>query len=562
MTEETWERPAAGREPAGAALLAWLADPDAPRLCVVTGSEGCGKSALVAWLVGHGSRPGTRSERRVHGFVPLAGQSATTAAWTLAEQLSLAARTPGELVSKLGDDARRTVLVLPDLHDAKGPEAVSEFVTHLLRLAHIRIVVEVRTGHPEAGLLSALKPAVMDLDDAQWTDAARYAAWREARSPTSTTRAAQTERQSPATVDLNDAAALCTSDPWEISRRFEESEEEHGGLRSAWLRVGPSLTRDLPPADRALTLLSGLGDDADPRLPDQLRSLATGSAWRMVWRRVRGDVRPPWPGPARAMVVGHSALSGTLVVADHQGTVRVLDLHDGASRGRLPTFPGGARSVSTCSDGTVIALNDLGAALHAQSSYATPKPTGIAALLNNGPRPLEALLETANGLRQERHGTVVASSTTMLAVADNRGSVHAHALDGAEERHLTTRLHDGSVTALAVLEAPIADGRHAPLVYSGGADGHVRVWQPGADPLTAPITSRNCPVTALAAVDVVDSGPVLAIGWADGTAEYVFLESGTVRAFRPGPPVQSVALTREGHLAVGTDETLVCLQPS
>jgi hypothetical protein len=200
VTEETWERPAAGREPAGAALLAWLADPDAPRLCVVTGSEGCGKSALVAWLVGHGSRPGTRSERRVHGFVPLAGQSATTAAWTLAEQLSLAARTPGELVSKLGDDARRTVLVLPDLHDAKGPEAVSEFVTHLLRLAHIRIVVEVRTGHPEAGVLSALEPAVMDLDDAQWTDAARYAAWREARSATAAADAADTERQSSARV--------------------------------------------------------------------------------------------------------------------------------------------------------------------------------------------------------------------------------------------------------------------------------------------------------------------------------------------------------------------------
>ncbi|MCZ0987667.1 hypothetical protein O1M54_21845 [Streptomyces diastatochromogenes] len=58
MTELQWSRPAAGREPAAAALLAWLADADAPRLCVVTGSAGSGKSALLAWLIAHGTREG------------------------------------------------------------------------------------------------------------------------------------------------------------------------------------------------------------------------------------------------------------------------------------------------------------------------------------------------------------------------------------------------------------------------------------------------------------------------------------------------------------------------
>jgi hypothetical protein len=48
IPEGKWGRPAAGREPAAAALLAWLADPEAPRLCLVTGGAGCGKSALLA----------------------------------------------------------------------------------------------------------------------------------------------------------------------------------------------------------------------------------------------------------------------------------------------------------------------------------------------------------------------------------------------------------------------------------------------------------------------------------------------------------------------------------
>ncbi|MDL5203093.1 hypothetical protein [Streptomyces sp. ALI-76-A] len=45
--EQRWARPGAGREPAAAALLGWQA--------------------------GHGTRPGTVPERRVHAFAPLTG---------------------------------------------------------------------------------------------------------------------------------------------------------------------------------------------------------------------------------------------------------------------------------------------------------------------------------------------------------------------------------------------------------------------------------------------------------------------------------------------------------
>ncbi|MFD3622214.1 WD40 repeat domain-containing protein [Streptomyces sp. NPDC058676] len=559
MTEQQWHRPAAGREPAATALLAWLADANAPRLCVVSGSEGCGKSALLAWLVAHGTRPGTGPQRRVHGFVPLAGQTPTTTAWTLAEQLSLPARTPGELVSMLADDTRRTVIVLPELHAAADVEAVCELALHLLRHEHIRLIIEIRTGQPEAVGLMTAHPAVMDLDHTQWTDPVRYAAWEEDHPelPTSGATAAETA----AAVDLGDAAAVCTADPWQISRRYEQSENNHGGLRAAWLRAGSSLTRDQTAADRALTLLSALGDDADPRLPDQLGDLTAGAAWEMVWRRVRGDIRPPWPGPARAMTAGHGALTGFLVVADHQDTVRMIDACDGAPRGRLPALVTRPRSVSTCSDGTVLVLDGNGH-LHAHPSALTPKPTGIAALLDDGPSPLERLLALANGHLKDRPGTAVAASESVLAVADEHGSVHVYVLDGDEERHRTARIHEAGVAALAVVELPGDEGdMPVPLVCSGGTDGQVRIWQPRTDPLDAPVASRSCPVTALAAVDTPDAGLVLAIGWGDGLVEYVIVDSGDIHAFRPGIPVESVAVTREGLLAVGTDETLVCLRP-
>ncbi|WP_240468164.1 hypothetical protein [Streptomyces dangxiongensis] len=122
-------------------------------------------------------------------------------------------------------------------------------------------------------------------------------------------------------------------------------------------------------------------------------------------------------------------------------------------------------------------------------------------------------------------------------------------------------MHEGDVTALAALDLAVSDDASVPLIYSGGADGTVRAWSPGAEPPASPVRARSCPVTALAAA-ASDAGPVLAVGWADGLVECHSLDDGAVRVFRPGPPVRSLAVTSSGLLLVGTDETLVCLRPS
>ncbi|MFF9004041.1 hypothetical protein ACF1GW_39815 [Streptomyces achromogenes] len=551
MTGPAWSRPEAGREPAAAALLAWLADARAPRLCVVTGSAGCGKSSLLAWLIGHGTRDGERPERRVHGFVPLAGQTALTTAWTLAQQLSVAARTPGELLTALAADERRTMLVLPELHAAEDSTAITELLLELAELPHLRVLVEVRSDTAAAGALTKSPSAVMNLDEAQWTDPERYAEWAAGRSATEPVPA-----PGPEAVDLDDPGAVCTADPWQVSVRYERSGDDHGGLRSAWLRAGASLTREQSPAERAVVLLAALGDDADPRLPGRLAALADGAAWRVVWRRVRGDIRPPWPGPARALSSGHGHLAGMVLVSDHQGTIRLVRETDAAPAGRLPDPVGQVAALAVTAEGDALVLDSRGG-LHVRHAPAAPRATGLSALLEDGPSPLEQLAETVRS-RLGNQPRTLAAFGDVLTVADGTGHVHAFASRDGE----TVRLHEGAVTALAALDlaAPGQDGPGIPLVYSGGADGTVRAWGPGAEPLAVPVRVRGCPVTALAAA-VTDTGPVLAIGWADGLVEHQYLDKGTVRTYRPGLAVHALALTESGDLLVGTDETLACLRP-
>ncbi|MEU9479251.1 hypothetical protein [Streptomyces sp. NPDC048191] len=557
MTELSWSRPAAGREPAAAALLAWLADPQAPRLCVLTGSAGCGKSTLLAWLIGHGTREATQPERRIHGFVPLAGQTALTAAWTLAEQLHVAARTPGELVASLATDERRTVIALPELHEAEDAGTVTELVLLLAELPHVRLLVEVRSDSAEAAPLMAVPSAVMDLDQPQWTDPERYAAWA-ASQPAD--REVPIERPT-GTVDLNDPTVICAADPWQVSVGYERSGDAHGGLRTAWLRAGASLTHEQAPADRAVVLLAALGDDADPRLPQALAALAEGAAWQVVWRRVRGDVRPPWPGPARALSSGRGHLAGKLVVADHQGTVRLVDESDAAPSGRLPEPVPGVRAVAATPEGDVLVLDAQGR-MHIQHSPSTPRVTGLAALLEDRPAPVERLTEAARK-QLSAEAVTLAFCEGLLAAGDAAGTVHAFSEVDGETRAFVAHLHEGEVAAVAVLrlETP-GDGPGIPLIHSGGYDGTVRAWAPGAEPLASPVRSRACPVTALATA-TTEGGPVLAIAWADGLVEHHTLDDeGTVRTYRPGAAVNSLAVTDAGTLLVGTDEMLVHLRPA
>ncbi|MFE7572533.1 hypothetical protein ACFU76_37290, partial [Streptomyces sp. NPDC057539] len=198
-------KPGAGREPAAGALIGWLTDPDAPRLCALTGPAGAGKSHLLAWLVEHGSARSERDdqERQVHAIAPLAERGLRGAAWMLADDLGITARAPEELIAAVSADTRRTVLVLPELHGAYAPvEIVEGLLLPLLAVPHVRMMVESRSGAPctDALLGSVAFRAVLDLADPRWTDRGEFERWAASVAPAAGATGA------PAAADTDEAA--------------------------------------------------------------------------------------------------------------------------------------------------------------------------------------------------------------------------------------------------------------------------------------------------------------------------------------------------------------------
>ncbi|WP_030211908.1 WD40 repeat domain-containing protein [Streptomyces bikiniensis] len=538
-------RPATGTEPGAAALLGWLTDPDAPRLCLVTGAPGSGKTALLGWLAAHGPRSGRTRRRPARVLVPLAGQSALGAAWTVADRLGVVAGTPGDLVDALAtSEARptgRAVLLLTDLHAAAEPDALARLVTELAGVGRIRLVVEARDDTPAlAALRAGRRAAVVDLD----RDGGPLDPPEEPARPL---------------PDLSDPAAVCAADPLLVTTAYvtgsapagvpgtldgpepsgrpgETTTDDHGGLRTAWMRAGQSLCRAQPPADRALVLLAALGDGADPRLRPALAELAAAAPWRLRWARHRGDLTPPWPGPVTVLGSAGGPLEGTLLVGDRTGTVRLLHEADATSAGRLAhTVPGRPTALAPAPDGTVLILDDRGR-LHTVRGTA--------------PRPpyLERLTEAVSATLARHPGTALAAIGGSVVVGDRLGSVHAFGLTGLHQ----AASHSGRVTAVAAVES------ETPFVCSGGADGTVRLWTPGRDPRPEPLAERRSPVVSLHAAET-PNGPLVAAAWGDGLVELHRPEGGPKLSFRPGPPVRAVAVTGSGSLLVGTDESLLCL---
>ncbi|MGW4162402.1 WD40 repeat domain-containing protein [Streptomyces sp. NPDC004788] len=546
--------------PGAAALLGWLTDPEAPRLCLVTGGPG-----LLDWLAGHGPRAAGR-RRTARALVPLAGRTALGTAWAVADRLGVVATSPADLVRALATTetgrAARTVLLLPALHSAAEPEAVALLLADLARLGRVRLVVEARPGTPEYETLAAAGRVaeVEGEDDEPSTAPGRSAASGGSAAPAASGSAAPSggsaapapsaasgsSRSSAASgssapsaasaVDLSDPVAVCGADPVAVTTgyiRDPEPRDEHGGLRGAWLRAGQALCAAPAPGDRALGLLAVLGDGADPRLRPALDELAAASPWRVRWTRVAGDVAPPWPGPVAAL----AAQGGTLLVADLGGAVRLVGAADARALGRLDhPVTGRVRALAPAPDGTVLLLDERGR-LHTVPGREPRAPY------------LRRLTEAVSATLYRHPGTALAAIAGSVVVGDRLGSVHAFGLTGLHQ----AALHSGRVTAVAAVESA------TPFVCSGGADGAVRVWTPGTDPDPAPLAERASPVVSLDAVET-PHGPVLAAAWADGTVEFRRLEQADRLAFRPGPPVRAVAVTEDGAMVLGLDEVLVRLE--
>lgn len=167
----------AGRDPAGRAVRTWLTDVLRPRLCVVTGAPGSGKSHLTAWA----ALTDTGPVRAVHAMLSARGMTAHGLAWALAEQLSVPGRSPETVVANIAADRRPATIVISELDEsgpgcdgAAAPAIIAGLLDPLLDAQHVRLLTE---GRAEALAAFTVPAEVVHLDDPAMTDRDAFTAW-------------------------------------------------------------------------------------------------------------------------------------------------------------------------------------------------------------------------------------------------------------------------------------------------------------------------------------------------------------------------------------------------
>ncbi|SDT67490.1 hypothetical protein SAMN05216371_3602 [Streptomyces sp. TLI_053] len=555
----------AGRRPAGMALLGWLDDPRAPRLCRVAGPPGSGKSHLLAWLVRGCTGADTPGGRRIHAVLPAAGATVRTAVWSLGQQLDLVAHAPGPLVAAIAADGRPTVLCVPGLDLAEDPAAlVTELLDPLLRLPGVRLVVGAATNGPAARSFTAVPaPAVLDLGEPQWTDAARFAAWAVERGgdpaayplpgpvlgepavpPAPLPPPPGTELRSLGEEALSALWTTVAADPgplaadpllYALARPVPVTaavERRDDALARAWRAAGPAVIEEPDPAVRAAVLRTRLlgGDTAAAAAAAVLAQLP--GPWAGRWARWEGVDRD-WPGPAVALAAGAGPYAGQVLVAGPTGSVRSFDAATGRRVGALVVpSPRPLRGLAVTAGGSAVLLDAWGRPELVVPAEPRPglEPYGLTAAL-------DAVGAAAGDLSAVAAVGGLADSAP--ALGDAAGAVHWFE-DG---KVLSERLHHGPVTALAGTAlggGPLSDPE-IPLLVSGGFDGAVRLWGPRSAPMPEPSDRRGCPVTAVAA-GATAAGPVVAAAWSDGFVRVRDLGTGGVLDLRTGSEVWSLVL--------------------
>ncbi|WP_030315631.1 WD40 repeat domain-containing protein [Streptomyces sp. NRRL B-3229] len=561
----------------GQRLLHWAADGEGPRLCLVRGAGGSGKSALLAWLLaGTVGRPGLT----IHATVPSEGLTTETFAWELGRQLGYGALSPGRLLDRVGADERPLLLLVPDLHRAgagpadlpsAAPETlVAELLEPLLALPHLRAAVEVGTSEL---LATHSGTAVVDLGEGvgRGTGRASYADLAAAVPRTAGDRPDWSRAPAPVRRRILDAALR--ADGQEVSVRglltdpgflvhgsaaaltatlADERIPVPGRLREVWRRAAPELTAYHADSAERAALLHAAAIGTDPDLAEYLRPLAAQHWWSAEW------ARPALPVTALALIPGEER---QLMASDATGRLRTYDVEGGAGA-PLTASPRLSEESADSPSAHPYAVRPRSLA---------PRDARSALLLDGSDALLPLVTEDdpttafALGRIAEHHGAAALTGEESLVTAlgggsdrspyavvgDRGGSVHVWSLGEYQDVPRSHRVHEQPVTAAACVDT--ADG--LTLTFSAGADGSVRLWEISAEPMPVPVQQRPHRTTALAAADT-SAGPVLAAAWSDGELHLWHVLSGRVRVLPWLRRCDALALTPEGLLVIGDSEGL------
>lgn len=535
----------AGLAPAGGELTDWARDPAAPRLCLVTGDRGAGKSRLLARYF---TESAPDPALRVHALVPAAGLTAEVFAWELGRQLGYGALGAPDILRRLARDTRPVLLAAADLHRAAGAapqEIVHALLEPLLALPHVRLLAEVSDSGAPVWSQPCRTVALTDPGAApEPVDAAAESARMLAAVPLGPAGTPDWERAPDAVrarvlehALASGTAARLTGDPGFLvhgpapaitAALADPRTPAPRGLRTVWRRAAPALTAlGLAGPERA-ALLHTAALAEDPKLAAYLEPLARRHSWTALWAAT---------GPAAALALGADGL----LVTDPMGRLAVLDPVTGAVRSRVPLDAALRPAGIAVAEGGGLLLLDADETLHTAGPMSNAL-SRVADVHNTAGTP----------------PTAVAAHGSRVAVGDADGRVHVWDATAHDRGPVTRGLHPAPLTAAALVDAAPSG---LALCVSGGADGTLRLWETGSDPMPEPVDRREAVVTALAAADT-PSGPLLAAAWSDGEVHLWDLLAGTRREVVPPYRAEALALSGEGTLFVAGTAGVAALDTS
>ncbi|TDD25205.1 hypothetical protein E1287_37475 [Actinomadura sp. KC06] len=358
----------AGRAPAAAAVRAWLTDVLRPRLCVVTGAPGTGKSHLTAWT----ALADTGPVRAVHAMISARGMTPHALAWALAEQLSVAGGSPDVVVAGIAADRRPATVVIGELDEAgpacdgsAAPAIITGLLDPLLESQHVRLLVE---GRPEVLSAFTVPAEVVHLDNPELTDREAFTAWLRQQHPNTVHAEALFPNVGLAELALSAEASENVPERWldrvppEAVPALEVLASAYGLIDAGhWTALTAALTGDLDRARASVNLAAPLVTRVDdgfqiglrplrealvrrrtPELNAQIEHAIGGALYTQIPKDPAGRA-PLWaqcPPYITTYLLRHAAVTGVadrlisdagqLVHADPRAATAVLETLDAA----------------------------------------------------------------------------------------------------------------------------------------------------------------------------------------------------------------------------------------
>ncbi|MER0481898.1 hypothetical protein ABR737_26790 [Streptomyces sp. Edi2] len=544
----------------GPALLNWAADtsPERPRVCLVRGAKGSGKSQLLAWfLMGSAGHPRTV----VHAAVLAEGLFTDAFAWELSRQLGYGPLSPARLLDRLAVDQRPLMLLVPDLHrSGRGPAdrpparpatLVEDLLVPLLELPGTRALVEVgnsdlldgwakaasvetlHVGDTPSGALS--EPPKVDLT----TQVPRTSDGRPLWDQAPQALREHALDQALLAPDAEHAVRALLTDPGFLLHGSsvslaaclaDERIPAPPGLRRTWRLAAPHLSDTEHSSAERAALLHAAALGASPGLARYLLPLAEDHVFTAVWAR---------PDAAMTALAQVPFGQGELCAADPLGDVTLLDVATGRSTAPAPSPPPSSarpQGLAVHQDGSLLLLTDTGT-LHPTGDDPTGSLDHIAT--HHGQAALKNPDVTPSAI-----GQCLRSGITVIG--DEQGTVHVWDPAAHYAGPRARSLHAAPVTAVACLAFP--DDGHT-LVMSAAMDGTVRLWETSAGPMPVPVEQRPVLVTAMTAAPT-HHGPVLAVAWNDATLHLWHIPTSRMRSVPLLVPCRALALSPSSRLTV------------